>query len=126
MHVFALVGQDPSRQAPVCDLTNEEMSKLTNKARKQPIGTKLGRTSHGNCARQKREKLKQLFEANGLTVTEWAAARGFKRDQVYAVLNGRAAGRRGASHRIAIALGLKPEPREILKIDQELPANQAR
>ena len=56
----------------------------------------------------RREAIKQWFEENGVSVTDWAAERGFQRNQVYDVLNGRAAGRRGAAHRIAVALGLKP------------------
>jgi gp16 family phage-associated protein len=56
---------------------------------------------------QNRVQVKQWFEANGLSITDWATARGFKREQVYAVLNGRSAGRRGTAHRIAVALGLK-------------------
>jgi len=56
---------------------------------------------------QSRRELKAWFEANGLSVTEWAEERGFQRAQVYAVLSGRAAGRRGEAHRIAVALGLK-------------------
>lgn len=67
----------------------------------------------------KREKLKQMFEGHGLSITEWAEARGFRREQVYAVLNGRATGRRGASHRIAVALGLKTVPMEVLDIQPQ-------
>lgn len=57
---------------------------------------------------EKREAIKRWFEDNGVSVTNWAAERGFKRNQVYDVLNGRATGRRGVAHRIAVALGLKP------------------
>ena len=56
---------------------------------------------------QSRRQVKAWFESNGLSVTEWAEERGFRREQVYAVLNGRASGRRGEAHRIALALGLK-------------------
>lgn len=56
---------------------------------------------------QNRAQVKQWFETNGLSITDWSTARGFKREQVYAVLNGRSAGRRGTAHRIAVALGLK-------------------
>jgi gp16 family phage-associated protein len=56
-----------------------------------------------------RQAIKDWFDANGLSITEWAAARGYKRDQVYAVLNGRTSGRRGQAHAIAVALGLKAE-----------------
>lgn len=47
------------------------------------------------------------FEAQGVAVTDWAQANGFKREDVYAVLNGRTKGRRGQAHSIAVALGLK-------------------
>lgn len=57
---------------------------------------------------EKREEIKRWFEDNGVSLTDWAAERGFKRNHVYDVLNGRAAGRRGIAHRIAVALGLKP------------------
>lgn len=53
---------------------------------------------------------REAFEAAGLSVTEWAQARGFRREHVYAVLAGRTKGRRGESHRIAVALGIKPGP----------------
>lgn len=55
-----------------------------------------------------RQRVKKRFEIQGTSVTEWATTHGFKREQVYAVLNGRTDGRRGTSHRIAVALGLKP------------------
>jgi gp16 family phage-associated protein len=58
---------------------------------------------------EQREGAKRWFEVNGLSVTDWAVAHGFKREQVYAVLNGRTAGRRGTAHRIAVALGLKAD-----------------
>lgn len=54
-----------------------------------------------------RQAIKDWFDANGISITDWAASRGYKRDQVYAVLNGRTTGRRGQAHAIAVALGLK-------------------
>lgn len=54
-----------------------------------------------------RAAVKVWFESNGMSVSDWAAANGFSRDAVYAILNGRTAGRRGDAHRIAVALGLK-------------------
>lgn len=69
--------------------------------------------------RAKREAIKKLFIANGRSIGEWADSRGFNRALVYAVLNGRATGLRGTSHRIALALGLKSaaaiEPSKDLK-----------
>lgn len=55
------------------------------------------------------EQLRSAFEQAGVSVSDWAAAHGFRRENVYAVLSGRAKGRRGQSHRIAAALGLKPQ-----------------
>ena len=54
------------------------------------------------------EELRFAFEQTGISVSDWAAAHGFRRENVYAVLSGRSKGRRGQSHRIATALGLKP------------------
>lgn len=50
---------------------------------------------------------KQLFEATGTSVAEWARVRGFSAGLVYQVLEGQRKCMRGQSHRIAIALGLK-------------------
>jgi len=57
-----------------------------------------------------RQEVKRLFEARGETFTEWAAANGFRREEVYALLNGRTKGRRGRAHKLAVLLGLKPDP----------------
>lgn len=53
------------------------------------------------------QEVRRAFEEHGLTVAEWAQAKGFKQDMVYAVLLGRARGLRGEAHKIALALGLK-------------------
>lgn len=58
------------------------------------------------------EEVRAWFVANGLTVREWAKQSGFTPEQVYAVLAGRARGRHGAAHEIAIALRLKARPAE--------------
>lgn len=50
---------------------------------------------------------KSLFEDSGISVAEWARARGFSSGLVYQVLEGHRKCLRGQSHRIAIALGLK-------------------
>jgi gp16 family phage-associated protein len=60
-----------------------------------------------------RERVKRWFEAHGVSVTDWAVAHGFEREAVYDVLNGRTKGRRGAAHRIAVALGIKAVPDEV-------------
>jgi len=53
--------------------------------------------------------VRELFRAEGTTMTRWAKARGFSRESVYAVLSGRSKGERGEAHKIAVALGLKEE-----------------
>lgn len=51
------------------------------------------------------------FEANGVNAAQWALDRGFSPSLVQKILRGERACRRGDSHRIAIALGIKdPEP----------------
>lgn len=54
-------------------------------------------------------ELRRAFEHAGISVSEWADSQGFRRENVSAVLSGRTRGRRGEAHRIALALGLKPE-----------------
>lgn len=56
---------------------------------------------------QKLDEVRAKFEADGLSVSDWAMTHGFKRASVYAVLDGRSRCRRGEGHRIAVALGLK-------------------
>ena len=56
-----------------------------------------------------RDQAKRWFRSNGISISEWAIARGFNRDQVYAVLGGRNIGTRGTAHRIAVALGIKEQ-----------------
>jgi gp16 family phage-associated protein len=53
------------------------------------------------------EEVRDWFAYHGQTVTGWAAQHGFQPAQVYAVLSARTRGRRGESHQIAVALGLK-------------------
>jgi gp16 family phage-associated protein len=56
------------------------------------------------------QEAKAWFVSHGLTVRSWAKANGFAAEQVYSVLSGRARGRHGAAHAIAIALGIKACP----------------
>jgi len=56
------------------------------------------------------ESVKNAFAENGVTVREWSQANGFGESLVYAVLNGKNKASRGESYRIAVALGLKPQP----------------
>ncbi len=57
-------------------------------------------------------QIKAKFEAEGRPVAAWADEHGFPRDAVYRVLNGYTPCKRGQMHRIAVALGLKPKPRQ--------------
>lgn len=60
----------------------------------------------------KAEQVKRGFLARGKAIAEWAAENGFKKANVYAVLDGRCKGNRGEAHQIAVALGLKDLPPE--------------
>lgn len=53
---------------------------------------------------------KNGFYARGEQISTWAQEHGFSKDLVYSVLGGRAKGHRGQAHKIAVALGLKPQP----------------
>ncbi|MGJ7558819.1 DNA-binding protein [Variovorax sp. RB3P1] len=59
------------------------------------------------------EQIRQDFYDRGLEVTAWARANGFHAASVYRVLSGQARARRGASHQIAVALGLKSPPSKL-------------
>lgn len=52
-------------------------------------------------------EVRNLFETNGISVAEWSRDHGFPSALVYRVLRGEAKCRRGETHRIAIALGVK-------------------
>lgn len=58
----------------------------------------------------KAQEVKAQLRANGITVREWAHANNFKPRLVYAVLQGTVKGNYGEAHKIAVALGLKPQP----------------
>jgi gp16 family phage-associated protein len=60
----------------------------------------------------KRSEVKARFVAEGISIAQWARARGFSEVMAYRVLAGKVKGTRGEAHRIAVALGLKVEPRE--------------
>jgi gp16 family phage-associated protein len=57
--------------------------------------------------------IKAQFQKEGISVAEWARARGYKLRTVYAVINGRLKCQRGIGHQIAIDLGLKTEPKKM-------------
>ncbi|WP_082451029.1 DNA-binding protein [Sphingomonas sp. Leaf22] len=52
---------------------------------------------------------REQFIASGTNVSEWARERGFSLTLVHQVLSGRRRCIRGDSHRIAVALGIKPD-----------------
>lgn len=56
------------------------------------------------------EQVRQQFEAEGISIKEWATARGYQPRLVYAVLHGTVQCKRGKSHKIAVELGLKATP----------------
>lgn len=63
------------------------------------------------------DEAKALFHASGITISDWARERGFKRELVYSLLVGRVRGQRGDAHEIAVALGLKLPPRREMRLD---------
>lgn len=72
----------------------EQSRTLTGKS--MPTRTK----THEDAAR--------TFHAQGVTISEWATRHGFCVSLVYQVLAGKRKCLRGQSHRIAVALKLKP------------------
>lgn len=55
------------------------------------------------------------FEAEGISIRQWARDHGFSPRTVYAVLDGQTRNTRGVSHDIAVALGLKAKPAGTLR-----------
>lgn len=58
-------------------------------------------------------QVKARFAAEGLSIAKWAKARGFKAYLVYRVLDGSCKAKRGQAHKIAVALGIKNEPKKL-------------
>ncbi|MFB9951975.1 DNA-binding protein [Rhizobium puerariae] len=56
------------------------------------------------------EQVRLQFEAEGISMKEWAEARGYAPRLVYAVVQGKLACKRGVSHKIAVELGIKKAP----------------
>ena len=56
------------------------------------------------------QQVKADFLAKGIPVSQWADANGYRRSDVYRVLNGFTPCRRGLTHEIAVKLGIKPNP----------------
>jgi gp16 family phage-associated protein len=63
------------------------------------------------------EEARAWLSRHGVTITEWARARGFKPAVVAALLAGRTRGRWGEAHDAAVALGLREAP----QADEEHP-----
>lgn len=57
-----------------------------------------------------RAVVKDRFEAEGISIAEWARNNGYQYRTVIAVLSGELKAKRGISHRIAVALGIKAKP----------------
>ena len=53
------------------------------------------------------EEVKQEFDEHGLSISGWAKQHGYSQTLVYQILSGKRDPKRGESHRIAVALGLK-------------------
>jgi gp16 family phage-associated protein len=58
------------------------------------------------------ESFRRTLEANGLSIADWSRQHGFNVRTVYAVLRGELKAKRGVGHRIAVAAGLKPQPKK--------------
>lgn len=58
----------------------------------------------------KAQQVKARFADQGIPISSWADENGFRRSDVYRVLNGFSACKRGLQHEIAVKLGLKPDP----------------
>lgn len=58
----------------------------------------------------KAQQVKASFADQGIPVSEWADQNGYRRSDVYRVLNGFTPCKRGLPHEIAVKLGLKPDP----------------
>lgn len=55
------------------------------------------------------ESAKRLISAQGVTVTAWAMANGFRPSTVHSVLSGRSKGSWGEAYEVCVALKLKRE-----------------
>lgn len=56
------------------------------------------------------KQVKDRFLAQGIPVSQWADEHGYRRSDVYRVLNGFSRCKRGLPHEIAVKLGIKPDP----------------
>lgn len=69
------------------------------------------------------DRVRQDFYLRGESVADWARERGFSQSVVYQVLNGRCKALRGDSHRVAVALGLKPQASISASREEQLQEN---
>lgn len=53
------------------------------------------------------QEVRNEFHRKGVSVTEWARNHKVERQIVFDLLSGKAKGRRGKSHHVAVLLGLK-------------------
>lgn len=53
------------------------------------------------------DQVRERLRSQGKTLTEWAAERGYRRQDVYRVMGGQSKALFGLGHEIAVALGLK-------------------
>ena len=60
----------------------------------------------------KNVRIRELFEINGESIAHWSRCHGFSPALVYRVLRGDTTAKRGQTHAIAIALGIKTAPSE--------------
>lgn len=59
------------------------------------------------------DEVRDDFARRGKTITEWALKNGYKRNEVYRVLNGQCKAYYGRAHEIAVKLGLKSNPDQL-------------
>lgn len=60
------------------------------------------------------EQVKQELRQRGETATSWAERHNYRREDVYRVLNGQSKALYGLGHEIAVKLGLKSEPGQMV------------
>ncbi len=68
-------------------------------------------TKRAQVARRSREEAREWLASYGVSLTEFARIHGLTRMAVSDALRGRTKGSRGAAHRAAVALGIKPAPK---------------
>lgn len=63
--------------------------------------------------KQARLRALKWFKDNGIAVAVWARENNFKRQTVVDVLHGRVQCSRGQAFKVAVELGIKPEPKQV-------------